>query len=328
MDVEPENSTNSLFYTTRRSAELLREDYPLGHFGIALTFVLLIGGFISNCFLFDWLRSEQNSTRVWVKHLVCWNNADLAFKLLDATLNWLTQIRLAHYSSITCRAFRFSAMFLHCGPLMHAAAVFIDQALFITIPTWHYTQNWKKEIPVVSAAIAIYSLLYSSPMVVINDIRFDSCETTFVPLWNFLYTFNFILASSLVASSNIVFIVKLRQNRLRKNNGKQNPRVATIGKGNKKTAETNEKLKYSFSAEDMKAIKVMAFFLIATLLSVLTFSVLTYLVRQLADTQFQMDIFFWVILGWLDNFGRGLFTLLGVLSRESSRRSIMERYFK
>ena len=42
MNVDAENSTNSLFDTTRRSAELLIDNYLLGYVGIGLTFALLV----------------------------------------------------------------------------------------------------------------------------------------------------------------------------------------------------------------------------------------------------------------------------------------------
>ena len=324
MEVVAENSTISLLYTTRRPAELLRENYPLGYFGITLSFAFIVGGFISNCFLFDWLRKQENTTLLWVKHLICWNNDGLVFKFLNTTLNWFTEIRLEHSSRIACKGFRVLALFLHCAPILYVAAVFVDQALFMTIPTWHYKQDWKKEIPKISAAITLYCLLYSSPMVFINDIRVDSCETIFLPLWVFLYTFNFILVSFLVSSSNIIFIFKLRQKRMKKNNAKQKSNVAT--NEGKNAEEKTQNPKFSFSVEDLKAVKVMLFFFFGTLVLLLTLLVLSFLVRHLADNQFQMD--FWVVLDWVENFGKGLFPLLFTLSRESTRKSLMNRYLK
>ena len=326
MNVDAENSTNSLFDTTRRSAELLIDNYPLGYVGITLTFALLVGGFISNCVLFDVLRRQNNSTLVWVTHLVCWNNVYLALNFFDAALRLVTQIQLAHFSRIACKAFRFLALLVHCAPLLHLAAIFVDQALFLTNPTWHYKQNWKKEIPKISAAVTLYCLLYSSPMVFINDIRVDSCETIFLPLWEFLYTFNFLLLSSLVASSNIVFIIKLRQNRMSKNDDKLNSSVATNGEKN--DAEPRQKQKFSFSAEDMKAVKFMLFFFLGTLLLVLTIFLFTFLDRLLVKTRSEVDIIFWLGIGWMESFIKGVFILLIFSSKELIRKLIINRYFK
>ena len=263
---------------------------------------------------------------MWVTHLVCWNNVYLAFNFFDAALRLVTQIQLAHFSRIACKAFHFLALFVHCAPLLHFAAIFVDQALFLTNPTWHYKHYWKKEIPKVSAAITLYCLLYSSPMVFINDIRVDSCKTTFLPLWEFLYSFNFLLLSSLVASSNIVFIIKLRQNRMSKNDDKLNSSVAMNGEKN--DAEPRQKQKFSVSAEDMKAVNIMLFFFLGTLLLVLTIFLFTFLVRLLVKTRSEVDIIFWLGIDWMESFIKGVFILLIFSSKELIRKLIINRYFK
>ena len=322
MDVaDAENSTSSSFYTKRQSGELLRENYPLGYFGITLHFALLVLGFIANCILFEAIRKLENSSMVWMKHFICWNNFSLALDFLNATLNWLTPIRLAHSSRIACRATEFFSSFLFHTPLLMLSTLFVDQALFMTNPTWHFKQEWKKQIPKISAAITLYSFLYCSPMVVINDIRFNSCEVTFVPLSDFLFSFNIFLAGFSVCSSNIIFIVKLRQNRMEKDKQKK-------PSGEPHTDKKTQKQKFSFSEDDWKAVKVMLFFFIGIMLLLSVLTAVSFLVKSQAESQFQMDIFFWVVLGWILNFQKGLFILLYCLARDSSRNILLQRYFK
>ena len=56
MGIDSENSTSAILYTTKESGEWLRENYPLGYFGIIFSFAIKVVGVISNCVILDVVR--------------------------------------------------------------------------------------------------------------------------------------------------------------------------------------------------------------------------------------------------------------------------------
>ena len=233
-----------------------------------------------------------------------------------------------HYSRATCKVFRFLGVFTLYTPLLHNSALYVDQALFLIKPTWHYKQDWKTKVPKSSAVIIIYCLLYSSTSMAMNDIRNESCEIILKPMFDFLYFFILFSVSSSLASSNIVFVVKLRRHRL-KQDKKKRANANTVKMRSKNAAEGTEKVeKFQFSAEDLKAIRFMLTSFISICLATLSLLVASALVLTLVKIQFQMDIFFWVGINWLADLVMGPFVLLVGFSRENTRKFIKERYFK
>ena len=223
MDYDSENSTVLHPYSTKQSVEYLRENYPLGYFGITFTLALPVGGFISNCVVFDLLhRIENPSTSfLWLKQMAIWNNVYLAY-ITISNVQFLLRLYVMHMLRVTCKTLSLVGTFIFYAAFAHFAPMFVDQALFLLKPTWHYKQDWKKVIPKCSLAIATFSFLYSLPYIAIVDIRNDSCEITHLSL-NLANFASFCFAVCvLILSSNILFIVSLRRHRLKQEKEKLN----------------------------------------------------------------------------------------------------------
>ena len=331
MDIDyEENSTSAFFYTEKKSGEWLRENFPLGYFGIIFDFVIKVVGVISNCVILDVVRKmpTPSTSSLWVKQVAICNMFYNFWRFLEEGNFWL-RLQMYHYSRATCKVMRFLDMFTLYTPLLHCSALFVDQALFIIKPTWHYKQDWKTKVPKSSAVIIIFCLLYSSTSMALYDIRNESCEAILTPMEAVQNTFLLFLASSSVASSNIVFVVKLRHLRLKQAKKKKQNASNTVEMRSQNAAEGTETVeKFQFSEEDIKAIRYMLTSFISVCLAVLSVHVSSALVVHLVKNRFQADMFHWVLFGWLGDFVLGPFVLLSIVWRENTRKFIKERYFK
>ena len=180
MDYDSENSTILDSYSAKQSLDNMRENYPLGYFGLTVTVLLPVVGFISNCVVFDLLCRAKNASTVflWLKQMVFWgNNVHLMNAILSKIL-FLLRIYLLDFSRVTCKTLFFCNTFTLYAAFAHCPTLFVDQTLFLLNPTWHHQREWKKVIPKCSVAIAIFSFLYSLPYIAIVDFRKDSCEIT------------------------------------------------------------------------------------------------------------------------------------------------------
>ena len=262
--------------------------------------------------------------------------------MLLGTTETLLSINMENFSQWTCKALRFLDKFLFFITFSLVVGFFIDKVLFLKYPGWHYNQNWSSIIPKCSIlCIATINILSCSPSIAACGIRNNSCEIVSKSVWISMNVFMSFLLSGFIAASNTVFVFQLRNYRLEQRNDKARPEV-TFGvskEAKEEDSNGNEKVSinsarnesrhgtetFQFSAEDMKAVKFMIFWSIALLLlSIL--SVIVFFAVKLVNEEFGVDIDFWAGFGLYEEYVLGLQNILSFLSRESSRKSLMERY--
>ena len=173
MSSEAENSTVP-FVDPSESIE--KQDY--GFVGVLVGWVFRLGGFVFNCIIWDAMRSLQNPapTLLWIKHTAVWCNLFLALRITLGASGLFFSLDLESLSRLSCKAVKVLDMFLSFNPNSLVTASYLESALFLSYPTWHYNQNWKRLILKCSVVFPALVFLYSLPLIAAIDIRNGSCE--------------------------------------------------------------------------------------------------------------------------------------------------------
>ena len=338
MSLDVENSTVP-FVDPSESIE--KQAY--GFVEILLGWVFRLGGFVLNCILWDALHSLRNPapSLLWIKNLALWCNLFLALRITLGATEFLLSLDLTNFSRLTCKGFKFLDMFLFFNTNSFVLGVYMDSPLFLSYPTWHHNQNWKRIILKCSACFAVLNLLCCLPLIAVNDIRNDSCEVISQTGLFSMYAFMIFLFSILLTGSFIVFVILLRRYRMKRTDSvrdkvefraskKANEKETSAGNTNisinaSGTDNRHGIKKNLFSADDMKAIKFLLFASIYGFIYGLLFVIVFYAIK-LVNEQFGKDVNFWAYFVFYQEFAVGIHLFIFVFSKEKPRNAILERY--
>ena len=338
MSIEAENSTVP-FVDPSESIE--KQDY--GFVGVLVGWVFRLGGFVFNCIIWDAMRSLQNPapTLLWIKHTAVWCNLFLALRITLGASGLFFSLDLESLSRLSCKAIKVLDMFLSFNPNSLVTASYLESALFLSYPTWHYNQNWKRLILKCSVVFPALVFLYSLPLIAAIDIRNGSCEIISQTGMFSMYASMIFLFSILLTGSSFGFVLSLRHYRMKKTESARNKvefRAPKKANGEDPSAgNTNISINVSstenrqgtknnlFSAEDMKAIKFLLSMSFYSFIYGLLFVIVFYAIK-LVNEHFGKDINFWAYFALYQEFGAGINFSMLVFSRDKPREYILERY--
>ena len=102
MDAVVVNTTFSVLDDTQTSAVPIMENIITYVLAMAFEYTLQIGGFITNCIIFDIINKipKPNSVFLWLKMRVAWGNISIAIDLM-LKIQFQVDLQLSRLSGVT-----------------------------------------------------------------------------------------------------------------------------------------------------------------------------------------------------------------------------------